>query len=95
MLHEQIKNSIKEAMLAKNADRLKALRNMSAAFTNELVAKRRKPSEMLTNEEALVVISRLVKQRNKSIEEFKKGNRDDLVKEESIELAILKTYLPS
>jgi len=82
-------------MLAREADRLKTLRNMLAAFTNELVAKNRKPSEILADEEALVVISRLIKQRKKSIEEFKKGNRDDLIKEESIELAILQTYLPS
>ncbi len=94
MLHEQIKNGIKEAMMAKDALQLKAFRAMSAAFTNELVAKNRKPQEMLTDDEAVAVISRLAKQRKDSIEQFIKGNREDLVKEEEAELAILETYLP-
>jgi|SRR3989344_1980700 len=94
MLHEQIKNGIKEAMLAKNALHLKAFRAMSAAFTNELVAKNRKPQEMLKDEEAIAVIGKLAKQRKDSIEQFKKGNREDLVKEEEAELSILETYLP-
>ena len=94
MLHEQIQKGIKEAMLAKDAVRLETLRGMIAAFTNELVAKKRKPTEMLTDEEALAVIARLARQRKDSIEQFKKGNRGDLVKSEEAELAILETYLP-
>jgi hypothetical protein len=94
MLHEQIKNGIKEAMMAKDALKLKAFRAMSAAFTNELVAKNKKPQEMLKDDEALAVITRLAKQRKDSIEQFKKGNREDLVKEEQAELSILETYLP-
>lgn len=94
MLHEQIKSGIKEAMMAKDQVRLKTLRSMVSAFTNELVAKSRKPDEMLNDEEVLAVIARLAKQRKDSIEQFKKGNRDDLVQEESAELAILEKYLP-
>ncbi len=94
MLHEQIKNGIKDAMIGKDEVRLKTLRSMVSAFTNELVAKERKPSEILTDEEVLAVITRLAKQRKDSIEQFKKGNREDLVKEEEGELAILETYLP-
>ena len=94
MLHEQIKNGIKEAMMAKDTVKLETLRAMVAGFTNELVAKNRKPNEMLTDEEALAVIARLSKQRKDSIEQFKKGNRDDLVKVEAAQLAILETYLP-
>jgi len=94
LLHEQIKNNIKEAMMAKDTVRLETYRGMLAAFTNELVAKNRKPSEMLTDEEAIAVITRLSKQRKDSIEQYTKGNRDDLVKEEQAQLAILETYLP-
>ncbi|MFA5999779.1 MAG: GatB/YqeY domain-containing protein [Candidatus Paceibacterota bacterium] len=94
MLHEQIKNGIKEAMLAKDALKLKAFRAMSAAFTNELVAKNKKPQDMLTDEEAIAVVTRMAKQRKDSIEQFRKGNREDLVGEEEAELSILETYLP-
>jgi len=79
---------------AKDAVKLRTYRGMVAAFTNELVAKNRKPSEILEDADVLVVIARLVKQRKDSIEQYKKGNRDDLVKEEEAELAILETYLP-
>ena len=94
MLHEQIKNGIKEAMMAKDALKLRAFRAMSAAFTNELVAKNKKPQDMLTDDEAIAVITKMAKQRKDSIEQFKKGGREDLVGEEEAELAILETYLP-
>ena len=94
MLHEQIKNNIKEAMLAKNTTLLETLRSMLAGFTNELVAKNRKPNEVLLDADALTVINRLAKQRKDSIEQYKKGNRQDLVNEEEAQLAILETYLP-
>ena len=81
-------------MLTKDALKLKAFRAMSADFTNELVAKNRKPQEFLKDEEAIAVITKLAKQRKDSIEQFKRGNREDLVKEEEAELAVLETYLP-
>ena len=94
MLHKEIKNNIKKAMLAKDIVLLETLRSMVASFTNELVSKNRKPNEMLSDEEAFDVVTRLAKQRRDSIEQYKKGNREDLVKEEEAHLAILETYLP-
>lgn len=94
MLHEQIKSSIKEAMMAKDTVRLETLRAMSAAFMNELVAKGKKPNEMLADEEALAVITRLAKQRKDSIEQFKAGGRQDLVEVEQAQLDVLSVYLP-
>ncbi|OGI69862.1 hypothetical protein A3A09_02330 [Candidatus Nomurabacteria bacterium RIFCSPLOWO2_01_FULL_42_20] len=94
MLHQNIKEEIKKAMKAKEQMRLDVLRGVLAAFTNELVAKKRKPDEMLSDEDALAVISRLAKQRKDSIEQFKKGGREDLVKEEEVQLKILEAYLP-
>ena len=94
MLHEQIKNNIKEAMMAKDSVRLETYRNMLSSFTNELVSKGKKPNEVLTDEEAVAVITRLSKQRKDSIEQFKKGGREDLVAKEQAELSILETYLP-
>ena len=81
-------------MLAKDTVKLETFRAMVAGFTNELVAKEKKPNKLLSDEEALVVIARLAKQRKDSIEQFKKGNSDDLVKIEESQLVILETYLP-
>ena len=81
-------------MLARDLVLLETLRSKLAGFTNELVAKSRKPNEVLTDAEAIAVITRLARQRKDSIEQYKKGNRQDLVKEEEAQLAILETYLP-
>ena len=94
MIHTEIKQKVKEAMLAKDQVRLFVLRNMLSAFTNELVAKKRKPDEMLSDEDAIAVISRLTKQRKDSIDQFTKGGRMDLVENEQAELKILGTFLP-
>ena len=84
-----------EAMKAREATKLSVLRGLMASFTNELVAKKRKPDEELGDEDALSVISRAVKQRKDSIEQFEKGNRQDLADVEKAEMAILETYLPA
>ncbi|MBP6884245.1 MAG: GatB/YqeY domain-containing protein [Candidatus Pacebacteria bacterium] len=94
MLHEDIKSKIKEAMLARDTVRLEVLRGMSSAFTNELVAKGRKPQDTLSDEEALAVITRLSKQRKDSIEQYTAGGREDLAVEERAQLAIIETFLP-
>lgn len=94
MLYDQIKNSLKEAMLAKDTIKLETMRAIVAGFTNYLVSKNRKPNEPLADQEVLEVITRLSKQRKDSIEQYKAGNRDDLVKEETAQLEILETYLP-
>ena len=80
--------------MAKDTVRLEVLRGMTAAFINELVAKGRKPQEMLSDEEVMAVITRMSKQRKDSIEQFTKGGREDLVAEEQAQLAIIETFLP-
>ncbi len=94
-LHTQIRDEIKEAMKAKDAVKLGTLRGVLSNFTNELVNLKRTPQDELTNEEALNVIRRAVKQRKDSIEQFIGGGREDLAESEKEELAILETYLPA
>lgn len=94
LLQEKIKAEIKDAMMAKDAVRLSVVRGISSAFTNELVVKGKKPQDMLTDEEALAVISRLAKQRKDSIEQFTQANRPELVEEETAQLKVLEAYLP-
>ena len=94
MLQQKIKDQIKESMLAKDAVRLEVMRGVSSAITNELVSKGKKPQDELSDEDVLMVITRLAKQRKDSITQFRCGNREDLAKEEEAQLAILETYLP-
>lgn len=93
-IHEQVKNEIKEAMLEKDEMRLSVLRGLLAAFTNELVSQKRKPQEMLSDEDAITVVKRSAKQRKESIEQFTKGGRVDLAKTEEAELVYLQKYIP-
>ena len=94
LLHENIKNQIKESMKAGDKVRLETMRGVLTAFTNELVATSRTPQDMLSDEEAIAVITRLSKQRKDSIEQFNKGGRTDLVEEETKQLKILEEFLP-
>ena len=94
-LQTDIKVKMIEAMKAREAEKVTVLRGLMSAFTNELVAKRRKPDEELGDEEALEVIRRQVKQRKDSIEQFENGGRQDLADAEKAELTILETFLPA
>jgi hypothetical protein len=95
MLHQQIKDEIKKAMLAKEAERLSALRNIVAAFTSEVMAKGKKPDELIDDDGALTVLKRLSKQRKESIEQFTIGNRPEMAESEKRELAIVESFLPA
>ena len=94
-MHQKIQNQIPEAMRAKDSVRLITLRSIITAFTNEAVALKRTPKDKLSDEEATVVLRRLVKQRKDSIEQFKKGQREDLADNEHSELEILEEFLPA
>lgn len=82
-------------MKARDALTLSVMRGMLAAFTNELVAKGRKPTDELKDEESIAVLKRLHKQRTESAEQFEKGGRTDLAEKEKAERAIIENYLPA
>lgn len=94
-MQEQIKASIKAAMIAKEMDKLQVLRLISAAFTNELVSQGHPPTDPLSDEDCMKVIKRLAKQRKDSIEQFTAGGRPDLAESELAELAIIEELLPA
>lgn len=85
-------NDIKDAMRSKDSLKLNTLRFLQSAIKNREIELRPNP---LNDEESMSVIKKLVKQRKESIEQYKAGNRQDLVDQESAELKILETYLPA
>lgn len=93
-LHEQIKNSLKEALKAKDDVTLRTVRSMLTAFTNEAVATGGTPQTMLTDEKVLSVIKRLAKQRKESIVQYEAASRPELAVPEKEELVVLENYLP-
>lgn len=93
-LHTDLQDELKDALRAKDEVRLRTIRSVLTAFTNELVAGGQKPNEVLDDEKALAVVGRLAKQRQDSIEQFEKGGRNDLAQIEREELTVLEKYLP-
>lgn len=93
MRKQQLKEELKESMLAKNELRTAVLRFILSGITYYEIQKGGAGYEA-TDEDVLAVIQKEVKQRRDSIEQFEKANRQDLVTKEKNELAILETYLP-
>ena len=82
-------------MKAKETLKVETLRGLKAAFTNELVATKKKPDEPVEDEMAFAVIRREVKKRKEASEAFRTGNRPELADKEDAERAILESYLPA
>jgi len=98
-IKEQLAADLKDAMRAGDALRRDVLRSVITAIGNAEIARvdvkdESASREALGDADALGVIQKQAKQRRESIEEFKKGGRQDLVDREAAELAILETYLP-
>lgn len=93
-LHQDIKTELKESLKAKDAVKLRTVRSMLTAFTNELVATGHTPQDTLPDDAVLAVIKRLAKQRKDSIEQYNAANRTDLSAPEQEELVVLEAYLP-
>ena len=90
-LREQITADMKEAMRARDTTRLEAVRLLRAAI------QRREVDEQieLADDEVLSVIQKMIKQGRDSIEQFEKGDRQDLVEKETAMLTVLEPYLPN
>jgi len=90
-LQEKIQSHLAEAMRSKNQLRLSVLRMMKTAVKNKEVEKM-KPLE---ETEVIAVLNTLVKQRKDSVEQFRKGSREELAQKEEAEIKIIEEYLPA
>ena len=91
-LFEQITEDLKKAMLNKEKEKLEPLRALKTGF---LLARSEKGSDyVLTNDEELKIVQRLVKQRRDSAIEYSAQNRKDLADKEIVEADVLANYLP-
>jgi uncharacterized protein YqeY len=90
VLREKIANDMRDAMKAREAVRVAALRMLMASVKNSEVEKRKE----LSDDEVLDVVTKEAKRRRESIDAFEKGGRTDLVEKETAELTVLEAYLP-
>ncbi len=77
-------------MKARESEKLEALRFLYSEIKNVGINEGRE----LTDDDALVVVGRLIKQRQESVEQFKKGEREDLVAREEMGIKLYREYLP-
>ena len=89
-LKGRITEDMKSAMKAGEKDRLKVVRLILAAIKQVEVDKRVEVDDAAV----LAGLTKMVKQRRDSVEQFEKGNREDLAKIERDEIAVLEQYLP-
>ena len=93
MLYEQVQADMKEAMKSKDKDSLNTLRLLKSAIDLYLVNNKLERNNA-SDEIVIDVVAKQVKTHKESIEEFKKGNRQDLVEGLEREIALLSKYLP-
>ena len=91
-LLDQLNADMKEAMKAKQKDRLSVIRMLKASLQNELI---HLGVAELNEEQELTVLSREVKQRRDSLKEFRDADREDLAEKIEQELVYLNAYLPA
>ena len=95
MIRERLTESLKSAMKAKDALRLATVRLILAARKDRDIAARGSGhSEGIGEDEVLTMMQTMVRQRRESIEMYKKGQRDDLVKQEEGEIKVIEEFLP-
>ena len=90
-LEQLINDDIKQAMLAKDAQRLSALRAVKAAI---MLEKTSGSSHELSDADVLKIMQKLVKQRTESAQIYREAGRDELAASEDAEAAVIQTYLP-
>ncbi|MFQ5586562.1 MAG: GatB/YqeY domain-containing protein [Thermodesulfobacteriota bacterium] len=89
-LREQLTEEMTKAAKSGDRPRLSTIRLLIAAVKNREIDMKRE----LNDEEVYQVIATMARQRRESIEQFRKGGRQDLVNKEENELAILTSFLP-
>ena len=90
-LKDQITEDMKNAMRAKDSERLGTIRLLLAAIKQKEVDER----VVLDDAAVVAIVDKLIKQRKDSIEAFEKAERKDLADKEAAELLVLQAYLPA
>jgi uncharacterized protein YqeY len=90
-LQDQLGQEIKSAMLAKDADRLSALRMLKSAAGYLQIEKK---VDALSDVDFIALVQKEVKKRRDSMEQYEKGGRPELAEKEKKELGILASFLP-
>jgi uncharacterized protein YqeY len=95
MLRDQINEALKDAMKAKDERKVSTLRMVNSTLKNADIDARGTGKPPLDDAVTLALLQKMIKQRQESVELYKKGDRPDLVKQEEEEIAIISAYRPT
>jgi hypothetical protein len=90
-LKTTIMDSVKDAMRAKEKERLSVLRQITAAIKQVEVDNRAD----LSDDDIVVILTKMTKQRREALDQFDKAGRDDLASIEKAELVVIEEFLPT
>ena len=95
-LRAQLTDAMKEAMKAKDAKRLATVRLVLAALKDRDIAARSETSkDLVSDDEILTLLAKMIKQREESAAAFDSGNRPELAANERDEIAVIRTFMPA
>jgi uncharacterized protein YqeY len=90
-LEQRLSQEIKEAMLARNADRLSTLRLLKSSIGYVQIERK---TDKLSDVDFVVIVQREIKKRRDAIEQYDKGGRPELAAKERAEVTVLESFLP-
>ncbi len=95
-MRDKINAALKDAMRAKEADRLSTLRLINAAIKDKDIAMRGTAEEAdgLSTDDVMAIMSRMVKQRQESARAYEEGGRLELAEKELAEIKFIEEFLP-
>lgn len=94
MLREDLQKALKESMLAKDTQKVSAIRLIIAGMKEKDVDARGKGQKEASETDLMSMMQNMIKQRRDSIEMYLKGNRQDLADKEQAEITVIETFLP-
>ncbi|WP_018993462.1 GatB/YqeY domain-containing protein [Thioalkalivibrio sp. ALgr1] len=89
-LKARLQDDVKQAMRAREKERLGALRLIQAEVSQFEVDERREADD----DAVLAILNRMLKQRRDSIDQYRKGGREDLAEREAAEITVIEVYMP-
>ena len=94
MLKDTLQKEVNQAMKAKASERLSILRMIMAKIKDQEINKRTESSLELQDSDIIVLMDKMIKQAQDSIQEYKKANRQDLIQKEEAEIQVIMEFMP-
>ena len=91
---EEIEKKLNQALKDKDKNTYPTLRLIISAIKDAEIANRTKENKQLENSDIMVILKKMIKQRNESCEVYKKAGRQELLDNETKEIKIISTFLP-